>query len=162
MATDDGEALPSTMLDVACGFGGDGLVMAQRGVKVRFLDVSAIALDHVKAQADTLGLDIQTQLFDTTTEALPVGQWGLISCVHYLDRELLRHLGSRLGPNGRVAVAIATVSNLERHARPPARFLVEPGELPDLLTAHHQLRIVHHSEAWRTNDAHEAWVIAER
>ncbi len=160
LATDAG-APPSTMLDIACGFGGDGLTMAQRGVDVTLLDVSAVALGHVKAHADALGVQVTTQVFDTTTDQLPAGPWDLVSCVHYLDRALLRDIGGLAASGGRVAVAIATTTNLERNDRPSARFLLEPDELPSLLTATHELTIIHHSETWRANGAHEAWVIAE-
>ena len=81
--------------------------------------------------------------------------------MHYLDRSLLQSLGTVTASGGRVAVAIATSTNLERNDRPSARFLLEPDELPSLLTATHELAIVHHSEAWRDNGAHEAWVVAE-
>jgi hypothetical protein len=36
-------------------------------------------------------------------------------------------------------------ANVERHEKPPARFLLEDGELPTLVTG---LAIVHYEEGW--------------
>jgi len=150
------------MLDIACGFGQDGLSLAQTGAAVHFLDVSPVVLAHVEARATALGLDVETTAFDTTADSLPPGPWDLVSCVHYLDRDLLTRIGSVVAPNGRVAVAIATTTNLERHERPSQRFLLDPEELPHLIEQDGTLKVVHFDEAWRANGAHEAWVVAAR
>jgi len=50
-----------------------------------------------------------------------------------------------------------TTTNLERHERPSSRFLLDPGELPDLVP---DLEVVEFTEAWRSNNAHEAWLVA--
>ena len=82
-----------------------------------------------------------------------------IACVHYLDRGLIGRLANELAPAGLLVVAIATAKNLERYDRPSARFLLEPGELPTLLSG---LDIVESSEDWRRNSVHEAWLVATK
>ena len=150
------------MLDIACGLGDDGLTVARQGAQVLFLDVSAVALTHVTSRAEELGIAATTQIFDSETDPIPTGPWELMSCVHYLDRGLLQRAGTALAPGGMLAAAIATVTNLERHERPSMRFLLEPGELPALVTTVPELTVVHHDEDWRENGTHEAWVIATR
>ena len=153
--------VPARMLDVACGFGNDGLSMAQRGSDVCLADVSSVALEHVRQRAHDLDVRVQTEVLDTANDDLPVGPWEMVSCIRYLDRDLLGRIGEVLSPGGVVVVAIATTTNLERHERPSARFLVSPDELSTLLDGAN-LDVVHHDEAWRANGAHEAWVIARR
>lgn len=148
-------------LDVASGWGDSGLFLAERGAAATLTDVSVVAMAGVAARAATLGLDattVTTLTADLATEPVPVGPWDAITCIHYLDRELLPRLGHTLAPGGRLVCAIATTTNLERHERPSARFLLQPGELATLVP---DLKIVHASEEWRTNGVHEAWLVAE-
>ena len=149
----------SRVLDVACGFGDAGLFLAQRGCDVTLSDVSPVALDHVRHRASSLGLAVSTERVDLTNEPLPEGLWDVIVCVHYLDREVLPRLASALQIGGLLVVAVATVTNLERHTRPSARFLLEQGELPSLVP---DLDVVRHDETWRESGTHEAWFVGER
>ncbi len=149
----------SRVLDVACGFGDAGLFLAQRGCDVTLSDVSPVALDHVRHRANSLGLVVSTVCVDLTNEPPPEGLWDVIVCVHYLDRDVLPRLASTLRIGGVLVVAVATVTNLERHARPPERFLLEQGELPSLVP---DLDVVRHDEIWRESGTHEAWFVGER
>lgn len=152
------ETLPleARVLDVACGWGDAGLWLASRGAAVTLADVSVVALSAAAERAQTLGVEVETITTDLATEPVPTGPWDAITCVHYLDRELLPRLAAELSPTGKLVIAIATTINLERHSRPSARFLLEPDELATLIPGH---VAVHHDEAWRTNDAHEAWAV---
>ena len=152
--------LPGTAIDVACGLADSGLHLATLGVEVCCADVSPVALDLVKTRASQLSVEVSTEVFDSTSDPMPSGPWDMIVCLHYLDRELLKSLGDHLAPSGRLIVAIATEENLTRHERPSARFLLKPGELPGLIRP--DLEVEHFDEAWRSNDTHEAWLVARR
>lgn len=147
----------SRVLDLACGLGNAGLHAARAGCDVTFVDVSEVALDAVAQRAMAESLEVRTQVLDLDQESVPAGPWDVIICVHYLNRDMLGTLGDRLSPTGRVVVAIATRTNLERHERPSARFLLDRDELPTLLP---DLRVLHHEETWRSNGVHEAWLVA--
>ena len=149
--------------DIACGWGDAGLWLAQHGLSATCFDVSAVALAAVATRASKLGLHVKTDLHDTTTDGVPAGPWDLLSCTHYLDRDMLRGVANELSVGGIVAVAIATKTNLDRHERPSERFLLDPGELHALITeAKPGLEILRSDEAWRDNGVHEAWLIAKR
>jgi tellurite methyltransferase len=148
----------SRVLDVACGFGDAGLFLAQRGCDVTLTDVSQVALDHVMRRARSVDVAISTACLDLTNEPLPAGPWDVIICVHYLDREVLPRLASTLRVGGVLVVAVATITNLERHKRPSARFLLEEGELASLVPG---LDVVRHDETWRESGTHEAWLVGE-
>lgn len=147
----------SRVLDLACGLGNAGLNAARAGCDVTFVDVSEVALDAVAQRAMAESLEVHTQVLDLEQESVPAGPWDVIICVHYLNRYMLGTLGDRLSRTGRVVVAIATRTNLERHERPSARFLLDRDELPTLLP---DLRVLHHEETWRSNGMHEAWLVA--
>ncbi len=147
----------SLVLDLACGLGDAGLTLARTGCAVTFVDVSAVALDAVSRRAAAEGLDVHTMVVDLENQPVPSGPWNIIICVHYLNRKMLASLGAQLAPSGRAVVAIATTTNLERHDRPPARFLLERDELPTLLR---DLKVIRHDESWRDNGVHEAWLVA--
>ncbi len=158
------------VLDVACGWGDAGLWLAQQGAVATLADVSAIALDAAAVRASKFGLDVTTVVTDLTTDDVPHssspdGTWDVITCTHYLDRDLLPRLAAALAPGGRLVVAIATTTNLERHQRPSARFLLDPDELPTLVQNPawpQNVAVVHHDEAWRTNGVFEAWGVFRR
>ncbi len=144
-------------LDVACGWGDSGLYLATLGASVTLADVSEVALAAARARAAILGVSVDTITTDLAADDIPGGPWDVITCAHYLDRQLLPRLAQALSPNGRLVCAIATITNLERHERPSARFLLERDELATLVPT---LDVIHHSEEWRDNGVHEAWLVA--
>lgn len=149
---------PGRWLDIACGLGADLLHAAEHGFIAAGVDVSSVAVQAVESRAAARGLFVDVAVLDVTSEAIPAGPWNVISCVHYLDRPLLGRLAESLAPGGHLVAAIATRTNLETHERPSARFLLEPGELSSLVP---ELTVVRFDEAWRSNGAHEAWLIAQ-
>lgn len=144
-------------LDVASGLGDSGLYLAERGASVTLVDVSAVALEIAAQRALRAGLAVETVVADLANDPPPTGPWDVITCVHYLDRELLSLLSEKLSERGRLIVAVATTTNLQRHQRPSECFLLDPGELPTLVPG---LRVLLHTERWRENGVHEAWMVA--
>ena len=153
-------AVPETgkALDVAAGTGTVALWLAARGFEVSAVDVSPVGLEQLAASARERGLKLDTFALDLADEPLPAGPFSLITCFHYLQRDLFPQFAARLGPGGILICEIGTRRNLERHARPPAHFLLEPGELPGLCAG---LEIVHQVEDW-FDDRADARVIARR
>lgn len=134
-------------LDVACGRGALCLWLAQRGFEVTGVDVSAVALDQLRAEARARGLSIATGALDLETEPLPAGDFDLICCMHYRQPALVSELIARLSPGGVLAIEQHTVDNLALHARPSRRFLAERGELArQVLDADRPLRLERYSE----------------
>jgi tellurite methyltransferase len=156
------DLLPSTgrALDVAGGAGADAVLLAERGLAVTVLDVSDEALRLARDRAAAHGVTLATVRLDLEAEPPPQGPWDVILVRHYLQRPLLPRLADLLAPGGLLCVCIATRHNLVRHPSPSARFLLEPGELPDLVPG---LAIVRWDEDW-TDDGpdgrHEARLVA--
>jgi SAM-dependent methyltransferase len=145
-------------LDVAAGVGRVALWLARRGLEVTAVDVSPVALGQLRGRAEAAGLSVTTRALDLESEPLPEGPWDLITCFHYLRRDLFPEMVARLAPGGVLVVEIATERNLERHAKPSRRFLLRNGELPDLLEP---LEVVYYREGWLEDHA-QARAIARR
>ena len=128
------------------------------GISRRRADVSPVGLAQASEAARTAGCALETLVIDLESEPLPSGPFDVITCFHYLQRELFPALIARLAPRGWLCVEIATTTNLERHAHPSRRFLLEPGELAQLIAP---LALVHSVEGW-FDERHVARVAAQR
>ena len=153
------DRLPRTgrVLDVAGGTGQDALWLARRGLDVTLLDISEVALEKAAESARAAGVPLRTLRLDVETEPLPPGPFELVLCLNFLWRPLFAALPQVLAPGGLLVFAQPTRSNLQRHAHPSARFLLEEGELPGLLQG---LELVSLSEGWTEEGRHEARVVA--
>jgi SAM-dependent methyltransferase len=151
-------------LDVAGGRGRHALWLARRGLDVTLADVSDVALFIASQQARAEGLSLTTLRIDFGSSALPPGPWDALVSFYFLDRRLFATYGSALAPGGILVIAHPTRSNLARHARPPAEFLLEDGELPGLVLGPGGggLEVLSHHEGWCESDRHEARLVARR
>jgi SAM-dependent methyltransferase len=150
-------------LDLAGGAGRNAIWLARRGFDVTLVDVSDVALDKAEARAQRLGLVAKMRFLRVDLEGpLPFAPlFDLVAVVHYLDRERRDTFAELLVEGGVLLVANPTLTNLERHARPSAAYLVERGELArwvcdcgmDLLATR---------EDWNDEGIHEASVIARK
>lgn len=144
-------------LEVAGGGGWNALWLARRGLDVTLVDVSPVGLSLARERAATDGLALTTLERDLEEDPLPPGPFELVTCFHFLRRPLFREMAAALAPGGLLVVEIMTRRNLERHASPSERFLLEEGELPGLVAG---LEVLSHDEAWRPSARHEARIVA--
>jgi tellurite methyltransferase len=144
-----------TAIDLGGGSGRHAVWLADQGLDVTLVDVAHRALAQV---ADPRVATVQ---HDLEVDGWPAGTWDVILFHYFFDRQLLRAAADHLAAGGLLAVAQPTVVNLERHTKPSRRFLLEPGELADLVAALPLLPI-HLSEGWTDDGRHEARLIARR
>lgn len=147
-------------LDLASGAGRNGLWLAERGLDVTLVDISALALEEASRRAQARRLSITTLERDLADDGLPEGPWDVIVSVLYLERSLFAQLPDVLAPGGVFVMLQPTVTNLERHPKPPRAFLLEPGELERLVSPH--LTITHLEEIWSDDGFHEARLLATK
>ena len=145
-------------LDVAAGTGRVALYWASRGLDTLAVDISDEGLELARASASRAGQTLDTRVLDLELERLPEGPFAAISCFHYLQRDLFPKLEERLAPGGVLVCEISTVGNLERHAKPSRRFLLESNELLQLCA---RLEIVYYREGWQ-DDRCQARIVARR
>lgn len=146
-------------LEVAGGAGRNAIWLAQQGFDVTVADVSPVGLALAQSRAAAAGVRLRTLEVDLETSPLPAGPWDLIVSVCYLWRPLFAAYSNALAEGGALAVVQPTTRNLERHAKPPAAYLLDEGELPRLVAG---LEIVHWQEGWLADDRHDAVLVARR
>ena len=145
---------PGRALDVAGGAGRNGAWLAERGWHVTVVDASAEALKIAARRG------LWTEHRDLDLMGLPFGPWDLLVSSDYLQRSLFSSFGDLLAVGGLLVFSQPTTVNLERHTRPSERFLLLPGELASLVPS--ELEVLRLDEGWRSNDRHEAWLVARR
>ncbi len=142
-------------LDIASGTGRIALWASRRGLEVTAIDISAVGLAKVRAAAPTITTIARDLAEDPR---LPAGEFALITCFHYRQPELWPAMRAALAPGGVLVAELLTVRNLERHAHPSRRWLVEEGELVRWADG---LEVLLEEEGWR-GERHTARLIARR
>lgn len=122
-------------LDLACGRGRHALFLAAAGFMVRAVDreASRVAQLHALARRLRLPLDAAVEDLEEGVAELGDGEWELILVFNFLHRPLFPPLVRALRPGG-VLLYETFTREQALHGRPsnPA-FLLDPGELPDLV-----------------------------
>ena len=149
-------------LDVAGGSGRHALWLAQRGLATTLVDVSDVALKQAQQAAQERGLHLETLQRDLETEGPPPGAFDLIVISDYLHRPLIEMLARQLVPAGMLLMVHPTLHNLERFARPSARYLLGPGELAELIAAMPWLEMVCCDEGFRDDGRHVARALVRK
>ena len=123
------DAFPITgrALDLACGPGLSAVWLARRGLEVRGLDISPVAVSQARDLAERSGVGDRCR-FDVVDldRGLPAGPpVDVIVCHRFRDRRLYRAIIGRLAPDGLLAIAV-----LSEVGAAPGPFRAAPGELP--------------------------------
>jgi tellurite methyltransferase len=168
--TSRADLLPTTgrALDVAGGTGRDALWLAARGLSVTLVDVSDTALAEATRRAVAVGVALDVVRCELGVDPLPDGTYDVIVVHHWLDRDVWRALPDHLAVRGLLLACQPTVTNLERHDRPPRRFLLDDGEVGRLAAELAEPRgdarfeVVATDEGWNDGDRHEAELVVRR
>ena len=127
---------------LACGTGRNALFLAEAGFEVEAVDVSAVAIDRARAEADRRGVTVRWRVADLDEFDLPEGAFDLVTMVRYVNRDLWPRAVAALAADG----WLLCEQHLETHREvigPTGAFRVKPGEL---LRAFANLRIVEYWE----------------
>ncbi len=159
------DRLPTTgrALDVAGGAGRNAVWLARRGLAVTLVDISDEALTLARDHAARVDVPLELCAADLEVAPLPAGPFDLILSFNFLRRELFAAFPEHLAPGGLLVYLQPTETNLQRHPRPPAPFLLRDGELPGLLQG---LEVVTYQEGWfeagGEEARHEARLVARK
>lgn len=123
-----------TALDLACGWGQNGLWLAAQGYSVDLIDISRVALVQAQQQASALGLRRVNflQLDLDQAEAIFAERraaYDLVAMFDFFRRDLIHELRACVKPGGRIVIETLNSHHIDQD---PAKFhesLVEPGEL---------------------------------
>jgi len=95
--------LPETgrALELACGLGGNALLLAEQGLDVTAWDLSPVAIARLRAMAEGRGLhNLSAEVRDIEQEPPPPERFDVIVVSYYLDRALAPRIIEALRPGG--------------------------------------------------------------
>lgn len=138
-------------LDLACGSGRHSLFLAEKGFDVDAVDISTVALDHLRKQAG--GLKITIIEADLDTFIPKRGAYDLIVMTNFLDRDLIARAKDALAPGGLMIIEtyMADPANEKPDSNPD--FLLQKGELRSLFGD--GFDVLEYKEFW--NEPHEKY-----
>ena len=88
-------------LDLACGLGGNALLLAERGLQVTAWDISPVAIERLKRIAWDQGLsDLTPEVRDVEQRPPAPESFDLIVVSYYLERRLVQPIIDALKPGG--------------------------------------------------------------
>jgi SAM-dependent methyltransferase len=135
--TANADRLPRTgdALDVACGSGRHALWLAERGLRTLAVDRNP---DHVRAVVDearrrALPVRAEVMELEDGQTRLATSAYDVIVVVHYLHRPLFPALIGALRPGGVLVYETFTRAQAARGKPTNPAFLLEPGELLELV-----------------------------
>ena len=89
-------------LDIACGQGRNSLYLAERGFEVVAMDISAVALNEARKQAELKQLRTDWRQTDLEAVRLDEAAYDLIVNFNYLQRSLIPHIKRAIKSGGHV------------------------------------------------------------
>ena len=94
--------LPKTgiALDMACGLGGNAILLAQAGLQTHAWDISPVALSKCEQQAAQLHISVQTQVRDVEQYPPESNSFDVVVVTHFLHRPTFADLINSLKPGG--------------------------------------------------------------
>ena len=87
-------------LDLGCGDGRNALFVAELGFDVDAIDISDVALEHLRTAADERRLPVRVVRADLETAPFPHPSYELILVFNFLQRSLFERIERSLAPGG--------------------------------------------------------------
>jgi len=132
-------------LDLAAGFGQNGLWLAQQGYTTDIVDISRIALKRARAEMSMRNLrNVNLLQMDFDQLELEANHYDVLCVFRYLRRDLLPLLKLALRPGGRVIYETFNRRYLERVPQFNPDFLLDVGELAAFFDG---WQVLHHESA---------------
>ncbi len=138
------DLLPSSgsALDLACGLGGNAVLMANHGLAVSAWDISEVAVAKLRAFAREQNLNIEAETRSLFEGNLGEKRFDVIVVAHFLDRALAPEITEALKPGGLLLYQTFTLAGADSSGPKTSSYRLGEGELPQLFSA---LRVqVHH------------------
>ncbi len=147
--------LPSAgrALDIACGLGGNAVLLAQSGLSCDAMDISDIAVSRLNTYAQGQSLAISASSVDIETEEFTIAaeQYDVIVVSYFLYRPLFPVIAAALKPGGLLfyQTFVSTADRLQHGPKTPDFYLQER----ELLSQFKELEIQYYHESENTNRA---------
>jgi SAM-dependent methyltransferase len=158
--------LPSagSALDLACGLGGNALLLAARGLETLAWDRSPVAIAKLGRHAAERGLPLRAEVRDVQMQPPAPGSFDVIVVSYFLERDLAPALQDALRPGGLLFYQTWTREAVDDRGPGNPVFRLGPNELLSLFS---RLRVITYREEGLFGDPaqglrNEAWLVAAR
>lgn len=118
-----------TALDLACGRGGNALLLAKAGLTTCAWDISDVALSQLATVAQHHNLAITTELRNVESQPPGANSFDCIVVSYFLDRHLCRAISNALKPGGILFYQTFSVNKRSDKGPSNERFLLKNNEL---------------------------------
>ncbi|MFV8829172.1 class I SAM-dependent methyltransferase [Alkalihalobacterium sp. APHAB7] len=118
-------------LDLACGLGANSIYLAQQNYEVKAIDVSDVAIEHLKQQSIHKSLNIHPSVKDLTDKSFFHNKekvFDFVVITYYLDRSIFSMIPSIIKDNGYFFMETFFHSPLNQQ-NVAAQYKLHPGEL---------------------------------
>ena len=134
---DNAHLLPAagTGLDLACGLGGNAILLARHGLEAFAWDSAATAIDALAAWARARELPIRAEVRDVVAAPPEPGRFDVIVVSRFLERSLAPALAAALRPGGILFYQTFTRERVTGRGPRSDRFRLARGELLELFRA---------------------------
>lgn len=106
-------------LDLACGLGGNAILLAQQGLSVAAWDIADVPIALLQDAALRQQLSIQAEVRDVVANPLGLATFDVVTVSYFLDRDIITALIKALKPGG--LIYYQTFTNQRVSSRGPQR-----------------------------------------
>lgn len=122
-------------MEVACGLGGNALLLARHGLRVQAWDLSSLAIERLRQAAGEQGLPLAAEVRDVERTVWPVAAFDVVVVSRFLCRALAGPIMAALKPGGLLFYQTFIRAKAEGVGPSNPEYLLEPNELLRLFTA---------------------------
>lgn len=151
-------------LEIACGLGGNAVLLAGQGLATRAWDLSGVAMARLADYGRAHGLPLECEARDVVANPPPPLSCDVVVVAHFLDRTLIPHIARALRPGGLVFYQSFTLARVTDTGPSNPDFRLADNELLALFAG---LRVLVYREEGRTGDLgqgfrDEALIVAQK
>lgn len=122
-------------LDLACGLGGNALLLAQHGLDTHAWDISDVAITKLTTLAAEKRLPIQTLTRDIERLPPPPNSFDCIVVSYFLERTICNAIAAALKPRGLLFYQTFSINKISDKGPSSERFLLKNNELIQLFNS---------------------------
>ena len=121
-------------LDLACGLGGNSILLAQQGLKVDAWDIADVPIESLQELAHERQLSIHAEVRDVETDPPAPDTFDVITVSYFLARDLVPALIQALKPGGLIYYQTFTRQRVSDRGPQRAEFRLADQELLQLFS----------------------------
>lgn len=137
-------------LDLACGLGGNALLLADTGLHVQAWDLSPVAVEALQARSRNMTGNLEAEARDVLAKPPQPASFDVIAVSYFLERTLAPVLCAALKPGGLLFYQTFVKDKVSQQGPSNPEFLLAENELLSMFT---ELRIRVYREEGRLGDS---------